>query len=581
MEERDKYVGQLVDNRYKIEKVIGSGGMAVVFKAEDTVLNKTVAVKMLKEEKRNDQGYIKSFINEARAVAMLNHENIVHIYDVSVKEGLQYIVMEYIEGMTLKTYLKKKGGILEWREVLNITEQILRALEHAHSKKVVHRDIKPQNIMLLKNGLIKVADFGIAKLPGADTITASNKAIGTVHYISPEQARNEMIDSKSDLYSVGVMMYELACGKLPFTADSPVSVALMQVESMAEPPRSVNSMLPVGMEQIIMRAMEKDPARRYQSARAMLRHICVLRENENIKFRPPVVQEQKTEKKQEKKTDAPKEEKVRVIVEGKSTMPIILGVLSAFLIVLMIVGLLVFNKLAGMMNDSTAKEFEVQNYVGQVYSDAMREQMESEGYRITVKEGTADGDAQLNQIVFQSLEEGKIVKYIPGEKLVDITLYVYKGSDTIKMPDLSLLDYTTVRNEYINIYDFQVVKEFNDLIPAGYIIKTEPAAGADVAIGAKVTLYVSDGTNAKTVRMESLTEKKSEEAYKWIKDNGLKLGIIRFEENELPSGRVISQSISAGKEVAHGTVVDLVISSGMSQSEQYSDGGGSLFDWFS
>ncbi len=571
MEERDKYVGQIIDNRYKVEKNIGNGGMAVVFKAEDIELNKTVAIKMLKEEKRSDPSYMKSFINEARAVAMLNHENIMQIYDVSVKENMQYIVMEHIEGMTLKTYLGKKGGILDWREVLNITEQILRALDHAHSKKIIHRDIKPQNIMLLKNGLIKVADFGIAKLPGSDTLTATNKAIGTVHYISPEQARGEATDSKSDLYSVGVLMYELACGRLPFTADTPVAVALKHIEETAEPPCSVNSMLPAGMQDIIVRAMEKDPAMRYQSARSMLKHIAALRENENIRFHlPSELQKQEQDKKQDnKKEEEPKEkeEKVRTIVEGKSIMPIVLGVLSAFMIVAIIVAFLVFDKLSGMMNDTTAKELVVNDYIGQVYNDVLRAQMEAEGYRITVKEGTASDDISINQIVSQNPEQGKKVKYIPGEKPVDITLYIYKGSDTIKLPDLSLREYESVRNEYINVYQFKIVKEYNDVVPKGYIVRTEPAMGSDVAIGSEITLYVSDGTNVKTVRMESLVEKKSDEAHKWIKDNGLKLGYIKFEENDLPEGRVISQSIAAGKDVALGTPVDLVISLGKTYTE--------------
>ncbi len=563
MEDREKYVGQLIDNRYRIEKVIGSGGMAVVFKAEDTELNKTVAVKMLKEEKQDDPSYMKSFINEARAVAMLNHENIVHIYDVSVKDGMQYIVMEYIEGMTLKTYLKKKGGILEWREVLNITEQILRALEHAHSKKVVHRDIKPQNIMLLKNGLIKVADFGIAKLPGSDTITATNKAIGTVHYISPEQARSETIDAKSDLYSVGVMMYELACGKLPFTADSPVSVALMQVEENAVPPRTVNPLLPEGMEQIIMRAMEKDPARRYQSAKGMLKHIAALLENENIKFRPPVLPGDIEEQgKKEKSVDKANDRKVRTVVEGKSLMPIILGVVSAFLIVVVILVFLAFDKLAGAMNSTTSKELVVSNYIGEVYSDVMRQQMEDEGYEITVKEASADDGTPYNQVISQVPEAGKVAKYIPGEKPVYITLYVYKGSNTMKLPDLTLKDHVSLRSEYINVYEFEIIKEFHKTIPAGYVIKTEPSAGSDVTIGSRIKLYVSDGANVTTVNMASLMGMDSAQAHEWIKTNGLALGQIRFEENALEKGKVISQSIAPGTPVPQGSEVDLVISLG-------------------
>ncbi len=562
-EENDKYVGRVIDNRYRIVKRIGSGGMAFVFKAEDTELNKTVAIKMLKKEKQNDPSYMKSFINEARAVAMLNHENIVHIYDVSVKDDVQYIVMEYIEGITLQTYLDKKGGQLEWREVLGITVQILRALEHAHSKGIIHRDIKPRNIMLLKNGLIKVADFGIAKIPGMDTLTATNKAIGTVYYISPEQARGEATDARSDLYSVGIMMYELACGRLPFMAKDPVPIALMQINDTAESPRSLNSDIPEGMEQIIMRVMEKEPMRRYQSAKGMLKHINAVLENPNIKFRPPVIPDVMDEKdKLNVHSDAGKEVKTRTVVEGKSIMPVILGVVSAFLIVVVILVFLAFDKLADAMNSTTSKELVVSNYIGQVYTDILRQQMEDEGYDVTVKEASADDGTPYNQIISQVPEDGKVAKYIPGEKPVYITLYVYKGSNTIKLPDLTLRDHVSLRSEYINVYEFEIIKEFHKTIPAGYVIKTEPAAGSDVTIGSKIKLYVSDGANVTTVNMVSLSGMDSAVAHDWLKSNGLVLGYIKFEENAMTKGQVISQSIAAGTPVPHGTSVDLVISLG-------------------
>ena len=226
MESFDKYVGQIFDRRYKILKVIGIGGMAVVFAAQDLLMHRNVAVKMLKDDINSDIQAVKRFINESKAVAMLSHPNIVNIFDVSVKDNLKYIVMELIEGITLKNYILKKG-VLGYSEIISITEQILLALDHAHQKGIVHRDIKPQNIMMLKNGLIKVADFGIAKLPNAETVTMTDKAIGTVFYISPEQASGKKIDRRSDIYSLGITMYEMATGKLPFVADSPVTVAIM------------------------------------------------------------------------------------------------------------------------------------------------------------------------------------------------------------------------------------------------------------------------------------------------------------------------------------------------------------------
>ncbi|MBE6612342.1 MAG: serine/threonine protein kinase, partial [Ruminococcaceae bacterium] len=227
MDTFEKYVGQVIDKRYRIIRVLGIGGMAVVFEANDLLMRRNVALKMLKDDIAKDTPSVKRFINESKAVAMLSHPNIVNIYDVSVKDDLKYIVMELIEGITLKNYIQKKG-VLNYHEIISITEQILLALEHAHSKGIVHRDIKPQNIMMLKNGVIKVADFGIAKLPNAETLTMTDKAIGTVFYISPEQASGKQIDRRSDIYSLGVTMYEMATGKLPFVADSPVTVAIMQ-----------------------------------------------------------------------------------------------------------------------------------------------------------------------------------------------------------------------------------------------------------------------------------------------------------------------------------------------------------------
>ena len=286
MEGYERYVGQVLDNRYRIERIIGMGGMAVVFRAEDLLMRRIVAVKILKDDIARDEVSVKRFINESKAVSMLSHPNIVTIYDVSVRSDAKYIVMEYIEGITLKNYMTKKGK-LEFREIIMYTEQVLRALEHAHQKGIVHRDIKPQNIMLLKNGIIKVMDFGIAKLPNAETVTVKDSAIGTVYYISPEQASGKPIDARSDIYSLGVMMYEMATGKLPFTADSPVSVALKQINDTAKPVKEEMPSLPLGLSQIIARAMDKDPDMRYQSAQQMLRQVVRLGDNPETTFKPP------------------------------------------------------------------------------------------------------------------------------------------------------------------------------------------------------------------------------------------------------------------------------------------------------
>ena len=279
----NKYVGQVFDGRYKIEGTVGVGGMAIVFEATDLLTNRKVAVKMLKDSVSGNTQAIKRFIIESKAVAMLNHENIVKIYDISVRGEHKYIVMEFLEGITLREYMKNKGP-LSWRETVEFTEQILAALDHAHMKGVVHRDIKPQNIMLLEGGFVKVTDFGIAKIPKAETLTMADKAIGTVFYISPEQAQGRKIDARSDIYSLGVMMYEMVTGKMPFIADTPVAVIYKHISTPPVPPSQLNPKIPIGFEQIILCAMEKNPENRYQSAAQMLRHLHRLKQDPSVVF---------------------------------------------------------------------------------------------------------------------------------------------------------------------------------------------------------------------------------------------------------------------------------------------------------
>ncbi len=274
----DKYTGKRLDGRYEIHEVIGVGGMAVVYRAYDSIDDRTVAVKILKDEFSQNEEFLRRFRNESKAIAVLSHPNIVKVYDVSIGDRIQYIVEEYIDGITLKEYLDQQKQI-KWKEAIHFVVQILRALEHAHGKGIVHRDIKPQNIMLLQDGTIKVTDFGIARFSHSETRTMTDKAIGSVHYIAPEQARGDYTDEKTDIYSVGVMLYEMLTGRLPFEADNAVSVAIMQLQTDPKPPREIDPSIPEGLEEITLRAMQKDPERRYQSAAEMLRDIEEFRRN--------------------------------------------------------------------------------------------------------------------------------------------------------------------------------------------------------------------------------------------------------------------------------------------------------------
>ena len=279
----DKYTGKRLDGRYEIHELIGVGGMALVYRAYDQIDDRTVAIKILKDEFLGNEDFIRRFKNESKAIAVLSHPNIVKVYDVSFGDQIQYIVMEYIDGITLREYLDQQKEI-KWKEAIHFTVQILRALQHAHEKGIIHRDIKPQNIMLLQDGTIKVTDFGIARFSRNETRTMTDKAIGSVHYIAPEQARGDLTDEKADIYSVGVMLYEMITGQLPFEADNAVSVAIMQLQADPRPPKDINPAIPDGLEEITLKAMQKDPSQRYQSAAEMLRDIEQFRRNPSISF---------------------------------------------------------------------------------------------------------------------------------------------------------------------------------------------------------------------------------------------------------------------------------------------------------
>lgn len=279
----NKYIGQVFDRRYKIVKTIGIGGMAVVFEAYDITTGKRVAIKMLKDTIENDTQAIRRFINESRAISMMDNDNIVKIYYVSVSGPHKFIAMEHVDGITLRKYMNHKG-MVSWSETVEFAIQILTALSHAHSKGIIHRDIKPQNIMLAEGGYVKVTDFGIAKIPKAETLTMIDKAIGTVYYISPEQARGKKIDARSDLYSLGIMMYEMVTGRLPFVGEAAISVLVAHMNEKPKPPTTYNPNIPKGMEQIILCMLEKDPENRYQSASQVIRHLNQLKKNPTTVF---------------------------------------------------------------------------------------------------------------------------------------------------------------------------------------------------------------------------------------------------------------------------------------------------------
>lgn len=566
MDQFERYVGQVFDKRYRIQKVIGIGGMAVVFEANDMLMRRNVAVKMLKDEINNDTQSVKRFINESKAVAMLSHPNIVNIYDVSVKDDRKYIVMELVDGITLKNYILKKG-VLSFHEVINITEQILMALEHAHSKGIVHRDIKPQNIMMLKNGVIKVADFGIAKLPNAETVTMTDKAIGTVFYISPEQASGKTIDRRSDIYSLGVTMYEMATGKLPFVADSPVTVAIMQVKNSPKPPRELNPSIPVGLEQVILGAMEKNPDDRFQSAAQMLRHVAQLKANPHAVFRmqrhdapagnavqsggqlPPNVK---------KLTTPPK--------TSRSMFPVIAGVATAFLIVCCISAVVVLTRLMEVTATDNSKTIKVPELRNTIYSDGLKEQLEGLGYELEIEyEYSNDGTYDRNMIIEQDPLPGEIRKIIPDKQTCLLKLTVCWGAETVEMPDLAYKDSREAKIELRDKYGLvaDIVTEPHDYVSEGCVIRTEPKAGTELKNGDHVTLYVSSGQDIKYVDMPDFRGCDESAVMKKLASAELKLGKVTYENSDkVAKGLCIDQSRAVGAKTPVGTTVDFVMSLG-------------------
>ena len=568
MDMYDKYVGQIFDRRYRIVRIIGVGGMAVVFEAVDTVMKRTVAVKMLKEEIAGDAQAVKRFINESRAVSMLSHPNIVSIYDVSVRDDLKYIVMERVDGITLKNYMNSRGP-LPPKEIMNYTAQILRALDHAHSKGIIHRDIKPQNIMLLKNGKIKVTDFGIAKLPNAETVTMTDKAIGTVYYISPEQASGKKIDPRSDIYSLGVVMYEMATGKLPFVADSPVSVALMQVNNQPRPPREILPSVPPGVEAMILTAMEKDPDKRFQSASVMLHYVLRLREDPGYNCKAHhsgstaqiPVQRGKGGRKAAKK-------------QSRSMFPIIAAVVTAFMLVLITTGIVVLKNALDRSKESQGVTVSVPEYVGSVYNDELKKQIEDEGYfNIIVKE-EFDADHEEGYILAQDPDEGTARKVKRGTQKADVKLTVCTGAGSFTLDDYSVVEYRTAKLEMqkkgLKVEEYG---EYDNTLIEYYTLRTDPPAGSTVKRGDTVKIFYSLGPQIEYVTIPTFVGMTESDAITTLNSLGISYGKITYEKNDkYPKGQIIFQSKAVGSKVPVGvTEIDFTVSLGDGSSEETTD----------
>ena len=436
----ENYVGKRLDGRYEIQEIIGVGGMAVVYKAYDNIDDRIVAVKILKEEFLANEEFRRRFKNESKAIAVLSHPNIVKVYDVSYGDRIQYIVMECVDGITLKEYIQQQG-VINYKEAVFFVTQILRALQHAHDKGIVHRDIKPQNIMLLENGAIKVTDFGIARFSRSETRTMTDSTIGSVHYISPEQARGDITDDKADIYSVGVMLYEMLTGKLPFESDNTVSVAIMQLQQDPVKPRDINHSIPVGLEQIVLKAMQKNVNDRYQSAAEMLLDLEEFRRNPSIQFDYDYKNTEPTKYipnitgsiKHIDPVEVEDDEEEEPVVKNR-TIPILVGVITALVVVLAVAFGVLF-KMGYLTGNSKVK---VPNFVGIIYDEEeFKNKYPNYVFDVTEK---VDADVSPNEIISQTPEKGTKI----DPKKTKIELVIATNAELVEVPDdLIGTDYVT------------------------------------------------------------------------------------------------------------------------------------------
>ncbi|MDR1260164.1 MAG: Stk1 family PASTA domain-containing Ser/Thr kinase [Oscillospiraceae bacterium] len=557
----DKYVGKRLSGRYLIKELIGVGGMSNVYKATDEINEATVAVKILRDEYLTNPEFLKRFKNESKAIATLSSPNIVRIFDVSFNESSQWIVMEYIDGITLDEYLKKKK-VLSWQEAVYFVIPILKALQHAHDKGVVHRDVKPQNIMLLRNGLVKVMDFGIARFARNDTRTITEKAIGSVHYISPEQAKGGNVDEKTDIYSIGVMLFEMVTGKLPFEADNPVSVALKQIQSQPIYPRQLNKTLPVGIEQIIMRALQKDPRNRYQSAADMLNAVVLLKQNpakvftydKGQQMQAGKLKQRESIEKSTKNKDVTNE-KEEGISWIKLLMMISMG--CCFVAVAIVVGAMF---LSGLF--SSAQDVVVPNLLGEKF-EYVKGASEYSDFVIQAETTEYSDKYAEGEICDQIPKAGRCVKKGTG-----ISIKISLGQKIIKMPDVIGKEYNAAMAELKNLgIDVKEIRSFSDEVNEGLVMRTHPTVGVDVLVGSEVTVYVSGGVEEKMVKTPNLSKFVLSSATTLLEGMKLRLGDVTYVNSEEPKDIVLRQNPEPGVEIEVGTQVDVQASSGITDAK--------------
>jgi serine/threonine-protein kinase len=575
--------GKMLGNRYELIEKIGGGGMAVVYKAKCHLLKRYVAVKILRDEFTTDSEFLNRFKVESQAAASLSHPNIVSIYDEGNEDGIYYIVMEYVKGQTLKEYILRQG-VIDPAIAASIAAQICSAIEHAHKNNIVHRDIKPHNIILTHELIAKVTDFGIAKAASSSTLTMTGNAIGSVHYFSPEQARGGYIDEKSDIYSLGIVLYEMLIGRVPFDGESPVTVALKHIDEPIIPPIQISSSIPKSLSDIVLKAVEKNQADRYKSAKEMLEDLQKAQKDPTLDFvtfnhsnseeqttqRVPVVIQPSRVREGAKNISpaANKKEKVRgdenTDRKKSDRATIIAAFTTAFIIILLISGFVGFYITSKFFNKSA--EIKAPNLVGTLVDDA-KDALLKNGITLTIKESRYDEKAPKDTIMSQTPDASMAVKS-PGEIQVVVSL----GQEQVSVPDLSAMDYKSAQFELEKgSLVFKPIYEYSAEIPQNNVIRQNPEKSTQVAKNSAVEVYISSGIAPDKVKVPSLIGLSLVEAKAALRSNNLLLGEITYSKDKTRSAdTVLSQSILAGADAENLAKVDVVLNSDANKASQAS-----------
>lgn len=555
MDTNDKYIGKMLDDRYEILEVIGEGGMAIVYRALDHRLNRDVAVKIMRDEMAADEEFRRRFCTESHAVAMLSHPNIVAVYDVSHNDNVEYIVMELVDGITLKQYIERKG-VVAWKEVVHFTKQISKALAHAHERGIIHRDIKPQNIMLLRDGTIKVGDFGIAALEN-EVYENNGEAIGSIHYIAPEQARGECPDARSDIYSLGVMMYEMLTGGLPFTGNTLGEIAVQHMNAKPVPPHEKNPEIPLELERITLKAMSAELSERYQSANELLSdleafiHTPVTIDGESADYENPDVKpvRSSTELSRERYRLRRRRSDVVSFMSGTFGLLVLAVALFAFLWNFWLKDVF-----------SPAERIALPNFEGSNYESIINNTELSSLYKFNVIY-ISDDSVEPGIVISQSPAAGRSMMVTPSGIEVDLT--VNAGVSLTSVPDVLNTDYRdAMRNLRAAGFNVEIENAASDSYTKDYVIATSPVAGEQLSSGSTVYITVSAGPEIQYVSMPNLVGSTEDSAISRIESSNLSYGGSDRVVSDYEAGTVIDQSISSSESVAEHTKVYLTVSSG-------------------